>query len=184
VTVSVDKVQSKTIQTRENAEVEFEAIFQAHWSRVYGAVFRIVGDRHEAEDLTLEVFWRLHQRPPEEQSNLVGWLYRVGTNLALNAIRARKRRERYELEAGKNVLKTSAAPNPLVVVERSQERAYVRYVLSKMRPRSAQILILRYSGLSYAEIATALRVSPKSVGTLLARAERQFERRYRALEGR
>jgi RNA polymerase sigma-70 factor (ECF subfamily) len=47
-----------------------------------------------------------------------------------------------------------------------------------MKPRSAQLLILRHSGLSYAEIASAIEVSPNSVGTLLARAEREFEEQY------
>jgi RNA polymerase sigma-70 factor, ECF subfamily len=40
------------------------------------------------------------------------------------------------------------------------------------------VLLLRYSGLSYAEIAEALDVSPTSVGTLLARAEQEFEKLY------
>jgi len=40
---------------------------------------------------------------------------------------------------------------------------------------------LRYSGLSYAEIAAALGIAAGSVGTLLARAEADFERRYRNL---
>jgi RNA polymerase sigma-70 factor (ECF subfamily) len=52
-----------------------------------------------------------------------------------------------------------------------------------MKPRAAQLLILRHSGLSYADIAAALGVAPGSVGTLLARAEKEFERRYRAVEG-
>ena len=56
-------------------------------------------------------------------------------------------------------------------------------VLAQMKPRSAQILILRYSGLSYAEIAEAVGVAAGSVGTLLARAEEEFEERYRTAEG-
>ena len=52
-----------------------------------------------------------------------------------------------------------------------------------MKPKSAKILVLRHTGLSYAEIAAAVRVSPKSVGKLLSRAEKEFEQRYRALEG-
>jgi RNA polymerase sigma-70 factor (ECF subfamily) len=40
------------------------------------------------------------------------------------------------------------------------------------------LLVLRHSGLSYAEIAVALGLAPGSVGTLLARAETEFELRY------
>ena len=51
-----------------------------------------------------------------------------------------------------------------------------------MNPRGAQLLVYRMMGLSYAQIAAAVNVAPGSVGTLLARAERVFEQRYRALE--
>jgi RNA polymerase sigma-70 factor (ECF subfamily) len=51
-----------------------------------------------------------------------------------------------------------------------------------MNRRKAQILILRHTGHSYAEIADILNVASGSVGTMLARAEKDFERRYRALE--
>jgi RNA polymerase sigma-70 factor (ECF subfamily) len=51
-----------------------------------------------------------------------------------------------------------------------------------MKPREAQLLILKHSGCSYAEIAAALRIAPGSVGTLLTRAEQVFEQRYRKEE--
>jgi DNA-directed RNA polymerase specialized sigma24 family protein len=51
-----------------------------------------------------------------------------------------------------------------------------------MKPRKAQLLILRYTDHSYAEIADILGIASSSVGTMLARAEKDFERRYRALK--
>ncbi len=50
-----------------------------------------------------------------------------------------------------------------------------------MNERQSQLLILRYSGLSYKEIAGSLGLSPTSIGPLLVRAEREFEECYRAL---
>lgn len=164
-------------ETTQDTSCSFEAIFNEHWPRVYGVIFRLVGERAEAEDLTLDVFWRLHCRPPGDLSNLGSWLYRVGTNLGLNALRARKRRVRYEEEAGRMTLEHGAA-DPAFEVERSEERRRVRLVLARMKPRSAKLLVLRYSGLSYAEMAATLGVSPGSVGTLLVRAESEFEKRY------
>jgi DNA-directed RNA polymerase specialized sigma24 family protein len=52
-----------------------------------------------------------------------------------------------------------------------------------MKPRSAKLLVLRHSGLSYKELAAAVKVKPSSVGKLLARAEDEFERIYRQLLG-
>ena len=187
MTVTVDKLQTQIAQAKNattNAEASsFEGIFEAHWPRVYAVIYRMVGDPAEAEDLALEVFLRLHQRPPRNAKNIPGWLYRVATRLGLNAIRARNRREGYERRAGRISLEGNPPANPARQVEEAEERQKVRYVLSKMKKRSAKILILRHSDLSYAEIAAAVGISPKSVGTLLARAEREFERRYRVLEG-
>ena len=58
------------------------------------------------------------------------------------------------------------------------EQQRVREVLLTLKPRLARLLLLRYSGLSYAEIASALEIAPSSVGTLLARAEKAFEQAY------
>jgi RNA polymerase sigma-70 factor (ECF subfamily) len=50
--------------------------------------------------------------------------------------------------------------------------------LTEIKPRSAKILLLRGMGLSYAEVADAVGVAPGSVGTLLARAQREFHQAY------
>lgn len=181
------KAQSEASQ--ERAAAAFEALFEQHWPRVQAVVWRIVGDSDEAEDVALEAFRRLHGRmsgpaSAADAASSRGWLYRVATNLGLNALRARKRRERHELAAGKALLEAASPPNPAVEVERAEERALVRRALAQMKTRAARLLILRHSGLTYAEVAEAVGVSPASVGTLLARAEREFEERYRALGGR
>jgi RNA polymerase sigma-70 factor (ECF subfamily) len=183
VTITIGHVKPKSLSITTGPD--FEAVFQQHWPRVVALLFRLTGDRDEAEDLALEVFWRLHRRPPvlEGGSDPGGWLYRVATRLGYNALRSQKRRGRYEQEAGAQTAVRSTPPTPETQVELRQERERVRRVLARMRPRSAQILILRHSGLSYAEVAAALETAPGSIGTLLARAEKEFERLYRT-EGR
>lgn len=155
-----------------------EELVQGNWDRLCGVLYRLVGDPDEAEDLALETFMQLYRRPPAKGNNLNGWLYRVATNLGLNSLRARKRRQRYEELVGAEALEDSSAEDPAEIVERSQIRDQVRATLGAMRRRSAQVLILRHSGFSYAEIADTINVSPGSVGTLLARAEKEFERLY------
>jgi RNA polymerase sigma-70 factor (ECF subfamily) len=179
VTLTAKRVSDKS---KADADSWFESAFNEHWQRVYGITYRLVGDPHEAQDLALEAFWRLHQRSFQEGNvdKLEGWLYRVATNLGLNALRSRKRRQRYEEKAGQRVLENDHAPDPAAEYERQQEREQVRTTLAGIKPRSARLLVLRHSGLSYAEIATALDLAPGSVGTLLARAEKEFAESYAA----
>ncbi len=172
--------------SQNSATAQFEAVFLEHWQPIYRVLVRLVGDHADAEDLALETFWQLYHRPPsnEHGRNLGGWLYRVATNLGLNALRARKRRARHEQEAERRQAEQiSADASDPADPDRDEERARVRAVLAGMDSRQAQLLLLRYSGLSYKELAGALDVSANSVGTLLVRAEREFELRYRAMGG-
>jgi RNA polymerase sigma factor (sigma-70 family) len=165
------KASSKTDAT------EFDAVFLEYWQPIYRVLVRIVGDHAEAEDLALETFWQLYRRPPANEHSLGGWLYRVATNLGLNALRARKRRQQHELDAGKwNIENRVSDPANQVIVE--EERTRVRDVLIEMDERQARLLFLRYSEMSYQELADALGVSVNSIGTLLVRAEREFAKRY------
>jgi RNA polymerase sigma-70 factor (ECF subfamily) len=164
----------------DEVQPTFDALFARNWKRVAAVLARMLGDSDEAEDLALEVFYRLHERMDGSNTASVadGWLFRVATNLGLNALRARKRRQAYEREAGFQSMLTDQPSPPAVEVEKREEHRQVRVVLAEIRPLYARLLILRASGLSYQELGEVLRIRANSVGTLLNRAERDFERRY------
>lgn len=179
------KRESKLLETSqaESDSQEFESQFKEYWAYVYRILIRLVGDPAEAEDLALETFLRLHQRSriKEDGFQLGGWLYRVATNLGLRSIRSFKRRERYEIEAGRFALEESPEMRPAELHAQAEEQELARQALAKMNERRSQLLVLRYSGMSYKEIADILGLSPTSIGPLLVRAEREFEEYYRAL---
>jgi RNA polymerase sigma-70 factor (ECF subfamily) len=171
--------RSEEERADQKKRAAFEDLFLQYWDKIYGVLFRLTGDGAEAEDLALETFVRLWQRPPAQDQTLAGWLYRVATNLGYNALRSAGRRTRYELDAGLDAINESgSSPNPAKEAERSEERQHVQQILQQMQARQAQLLILRHSGLSYQEIAETLNVAPASVGTLLVRAEKEFVRLY------
>jgi RNA polymerase sigma-70 factor (ECF subfamily) len=183
--VNVTSEDLPTESTRTSTQIlDFEDVFNDQWNRVYGVLYRIVGEQDEAEDLALETFWRLYDRPPKYDSRekLVGWLYRVATNLGFNALRTRKRRSRYEEEAGHLEMEFQASPDPAIEAERSEDIHRVRKILYQMKPRNAKLLMLRASGFSYAELAATLGLASGSIGTLLVRAEADFAERYRQFE--
>ncbi len=161
----------------------FEDLFLEHWPHVYRALVRLVGDPAEAQDLAIETFFRLYRSCPsrEEGFNLAGWLHRVATNLGLRSIRSYRRRQRYELNAGTAALEDAPEDRPAEILAGKEERHLVRLALARMNLRQAELLVLRHSGMAYKEIAAALRLSPTSIGPLLLRAERSFEKHYRAL---
>jgi RNA polymerase sigma-70 factor (ECF subfamily) len=162
----------------------FESIFLEYWPRIYAVLLRLVGDHAEAEDLALEAFMKVYRTflNQDTRFNTGGWLYRVATHLGLNAIRSRKRRQRYEQESGRMEWLAQAENRPAELFAAEEQRQLVRKVLAEMSPRQAQLLTLRYSGQSYKEIAAAMNLAPASIGPLLARAEMEFEKRFRTAE--
>ena len=165
------------------ARALFERRFESHWGAVFGVLYRLTGTREEAEDLAQEVFLKLYQRGPggERDASVGGWLYRVATNVGYNALRARRRRVAREERVA--AAEASSDEAPLAAVVAAEERAAVRAVLATLPERQQSCLVLRHGGLSYAEVAEALGVAPGSVGTILARAEREFRKRYEARRG-
>jgi RNA polymerase sigma-70 factor (ECF subfamily) len=163
----------------------FDAIFIEHYPRVVDIIARVVADRSRAEQLAADVFWKLHRKAvfKPRDSNVGGWLYRAALRVGLDALRTASRRGRHEAAAAAEQVRTWAATDPLADVLLAERRAQVRATLITLKPRQARLLLLRASGLSYQGIANALKLNPRSVGTLLARAEEAFERQHRALHG-
>jgi len=162
-------------------ESAFEEVFVQNYARLVGVLFRLVGDRARAEELADDVLWKLYRKalPREVTQHIQGWLYKTATRLGIDALRARARRARYEQAAAADAEQVDHVASPLSDVLRSEQCKQVRMILSQLKPAQAEMLILRNSGLSYRQIAWALGVKENSVGTLLHRAEAEFEKLYR-----
>ncbi len=130
------------------------------------------GDPDAAEDVVQEAMVRLWRRNAEEPpADPAAWLFTTARHLILDGEKVAGNRQR--LLASNPV--HDAEPEPADrTLEREQERQRVREVLGRMPDRSREILMLRYSGFRYREIAREIGIAPGSVGTLLARAERRF----------
>jgi RNA polymerase sigma-70 factor (ECF subfamily) len=165
-------------------EETFEAIFTRYYPLVFQLAYRCTGQRDEADDIAQEAFLRFYRTPPHATSEVErrAWLCRVTMNLGLNALRSRQRRIFHEERASDGtwspVSEDAAQFNPEQHVNDNEQSAFIRSVLAELPERQQIYILLRSIGLSYAEIAQATGVAPASVGSLLARAEREFRRRY------
>jgi len=170
--------------SRAFTDSAFEDLYHQHYATVYRLLYRMVGD--EADDLAQEVFCRLYWQPPDESGNLRAWLCRVATNLGYNHLRSQRRRRHWEdiFERARRLAGSADTITRLdVSAERQDDCDSARRVLSSLRRRDAQILVLRYSGLTYREIARVTGIAQGSVGTLLSRAERAFGAAYVSMYG-
>jgi RNA polymerase sigma-70 factor (ECF subfamily) len=153
---------------------DLEAVFRAEYEGVSRAIFRIILDPARAEELAVEVFIRWSKSKPAQDQNSRGWLYRTAVHIALDELRFRARRRRYESLA--RLISPSKTPEQIYV--EAEDRDSVRKVLGCIGRRDAELLLLRNQGFSYEEIAAALHLNPASVGTLLSRAQIVFRKEY------
>jgi len=150
-------------------EQSFETLFAAEYGRVAGIANRVLADPHEAEDVAQEVFIDFNRLHSASAPYAAAWLYRAAAHKALNRVRGRRRRERRELSQATE--EGSRTLDPQHMLEVSEDRRQVRQALARLAPKPATVLVLRASGLSYAEVAQALGVGIGQIGTLLRRAE-------------
>jgi len=171
-------------------ESAFDRIVGNFERQVYGIIYRYIGNTAGAEDCAQEVFLRLYKtrktyKPTARLSTLI---YRITTNLCLNLLRDEKRRRMVSLDAdyGDDTIPLSAfvaaegeaADEAAVAKERG---AIVRAALAGIPDRQRMALVLhRFEGLSYADIAEAMDTNVDAVKALLSRARRSLAEALRA----
>jgi RNA polymerase sigma factor (sigma-70 family) len=165
-------------------EAEFEAIFREHYGRIIRVTRRVLRRDSEAEEVCADVFLRLYRRGPGVTADglVGGWLYRTATRASIDALRAHRRRGAEvrggDVEDDGGIQGEDPAESPLTLLLRQELIDEVREVLAKLKVERAQLLLLRHSGLTYQEIAQAMRLEVHSVGSKLARAEAEFSAIY------
>ncbi len=147
---------------------DLDAIFRRDYGLVVGVAARVLGSRDQAEDVAQEVFLSFgHSSVPAGEAR--GWLCVAAAHTALNLLRSGRRRASREETAG--ATSDAVVSDVADAVVNLEERSRVRAALARLPRTQAVALVLRHSGMSYAEVAASLDIAPGSVGTTVRRAE-------------
>ncbi|QYJ02441.1 RNA polymerase sigma factor SigE [Nocardioides panacisoli] len=173
------------VATRAGSEdvPDWADIVEQHSDRVYRLALRLTGNRHDAEDLTQEVFVRVFRSlHTYEPGTFEGWLHRITTNLFLDQAR-RKQRIRFDALSDERAAKlaSASAPPDAVYADRTFD-ADVEQALAALPPEfRVAVVLCDVEGLSYEEIATILDAK---LGTVRSRIHRGRAMLRRALAHR
>ena len=155
-------------------ERAFAQILRAYETTIFNYVYRIVGDRALAEDLTQEVFVRVFQALPRFslRCKFTTWLFQVTKNRVLDELRARERRPQ-------SVLAIEDAPRLEVVdppVERLETIDAVWRAVRELNPDLKMALLLRdIAGMPYNEIADSLEITLATVKWRIFKAREEVQ---------
>jgi RNA polymerase sigma factor (sigma-70 family) len=150
----------------------WEQVVQEHSARVYRLAYRLTGNRHDAEDLTQEVFVRVFRSLSSyTPGTFEGWLHRITTNLFLDQVR-RKQRIRFDAlpDDASDRLPGQADLGPERAWELNNLDHDVQAALDTLPPDfRAAVVLCDIEGLSYEEIAATLDIK---LGTVRSRIHR------------
>lgn len=174
----IDRAKQKDAQA-------FETLMSPYEGRVYATCLRLMGNEQDAADQMQEAMlrvWRtLHSFAA--QSSFATWMYRVTTNVCLDALRKRKAGRSVSLDAmreGAGFDPGDEGPGPEAQVEQSARRQALRQAMRDLSPELLSAFVLRdLQGQSYDQVAQALRISLGTAKSRIHRARAQLAKRLR-----
>lgn len=171
------------LAVREGDAAAFEQLMQRYQNRVLTVLQHLVGSPQEAEDLAQEVFLRVFRARKNYAAGakFSTWLFTIVNNVAFNARRGRSRRKevqvRDEVSASGSVrgmadlAQAASGMMPTRVIDKEEMRDVVRAALDVLNERQRMAVLLnKFEGLGYADIAEAMQMSPQAIKSLLSRA--------------
>jgi RNA polymerase sigma factor (sigma-70 family) len=160
----------------------WEEIVRAHSARVYRLAYRLTGNKHDAEDLTQEVFVRVFRSLSSyTPGTFEGWLHRITTNLFLDMAR-RRQRIRFEGLGDETAQRLHSGPTPAQAFDERHLDGDIAAALEALAPEyRAAVVLCDIEGLSYEEIAATLGVK---LGTVRSRIHRGRAQLRAALDHR
>lgn len=173
------------LRVREGDDTSFALLLERHRGPVVHFLYRMVQNQAVSEELAQEVFLRVFRSREtyEPTAKFTTWLFRIATHVALNSIRDRKKEKGHESldEEMLDGMERQVADRQPTVEQEMVHEAKLREVRQAIEALPAKqrvaVLMHKYEGLDYEQIAGVLSCSESAIKSLLFRA-------YEALRGR
>ncbi len=188
-TMAIESDLELMLRVRDGDAASFEVLLRRYRLPLVGYFRRMVRDQSLAEDLAQEVFLRVYKSRERYQpdARFTTWLYRIATNLALNAIRDRRDEvsgSASEDDENGGVLERFIDPGPSAeqrLVHRDRERLIRQSVNALPENQRTAVILHKYQEVDYRQIAGILSVSESAVKSLLFRAYETLRMRLEPL---
>ena len=189
VVLELDRDIAWMLAFQAGDRASFGRIVEEYRRPVINHVYRLVRDAAIAEELSQEVFLRVYRsRGYQPTAKLRSWLFRIATNLALNWLRdhrheAGDRRLDHRPVQARLREPQARTPNMEEFLVRDVRLAEVRAAIQELPAKHrAAVLMHKYQGLDYAEMARAMNCSVPAIKSLLFRAYENLRHRLAHLD--
>ena len=184
-------------RARGGDDAAFRTLFERYHRRAYGLALGVVKSPDDAMDVVQDAFIKAHRSLPrfEGTSSFYTWLYRIVMNLAIDHLRRGKRsknvdwadvneRDAQDAAGDDGLLPKILDENPGKVLVRKEMRAHLEDALATLSDNHRAVLVMReLDGLSYEEMAQAMKCSKGTIMSRLFHARKNMQRRLVELMG-
>ena len=187
--MAIDSDLELMLRVRSGDAESFEVLLRRHRRPLISYFCRMVRDQTLAEDLAQEVFLRVYQARARYQpeARFTTWLYRIATNLALNAIRDRRGSDApvatqdWERESPEAQIADSKPTAEQCLIAGDRERIIRQAVEVLPGNQRAAVVLHKYQEVDHRQISRILGVSESAVKSLLFRAYETLRERLEPL---
>ena len=171
------------LQVRDGNAGAFEELVNRYQSRLIGVMEHLVHGLDQAEDLAQEVFMRVYRARETYAPNakFSTWLFTIANNVASNALRKHSKRKEIHLNPSgsgqmpaqtlENMVKEASGLMPARQLDKNELSDIVRMAIQSLNPRQRMALLLsKFEGMSYNDIAETMGLTVQAVKSLLSRA--------------
>lgn len=170
------------LQVKEDNPGAFEQLVARYQTRLITVLEHLVHGRDQAEDLAQEVFMRVFRarKTYVPGAKFSTWLFTIANNVASNALRSLSRRKEVHLQgkvsedAGmplEHMAKAASGMMPTRQLDKAEAGEIVRLAMESLNERQKMALLLsKFEGMSYSDIAETMGLSTQAIKSLLSRA--------------
>ncbi len=177
-----NSTESLVRSARSGDGAAFKTLYERYYQLVFRTAYRLLGERMSAEDMTQEVFIKIHRKLHSFDFNasFQTWCYRITVNTCYDIMRKQKRRGQFnkgsvEPDFYESKLQSSKGSEPEENLNRTVLSEIIEDKLQAMHEDLKTAFVLReFEQLSYSDIANVMECSEGTVASRLARARSQL----------
>ncbi len=175
-------------RTLEGDSQAFDLLVRRYERQVYSLLYRTLGVREDAEDLTQQAFIRAYHALSafRQDASFLTWLYKIASNLSIDLMRTRQAKRTSSideaLDGGYEPITTDRQDDPEAMAVRGSVDEIVHAAVMELPDRYRIAVLLRHNAdMSIDEIAEELGLPTGTVKTHLYRARELLRQRLRPL---
>ncbi len=165
----------------------FTELMKRHYKSIMNFIYRFTNDRNDSEDLAQEVFLRVYRSVKEykPQAKFSTWLYKIATNVCLTELKLKRRMTNVsldEIQENKHDIGDSTSPNGYDLINRRDIKDTIFQALNSIPERERiSIILCKYEGFSYDEVADVIGCTVGAVKTYIHRGRMKLIERLKPI---